>query len=192
MEGVTSRVRRDQEGAVCVLRFVISAPDGSPVAVEMRGHEIRGVLDDGDRVVVPDFDSADADGIYRPTQVRNCTTASTVTAWRPPLVRRIIAPLGTVAWTTAVSSVVGLIVGTLLGGGTLPTAGGPDSSNESPFESVHPLVFILGVSTLVWVAWFGTVGVRRWRRGERIWPVALGVLFGVSLATHRKRAREPL
>ena len=165
-----------------MLRFVISPPDAGSVAVEMRGQEIRGLLSDGDRVVVSDLDSADADGIYRPVRVRNCTTASNVTAWRPPLVKRIIAPLGMVAWTTAVSSIVGLIVGTLLGGGTLPSADGAAPVDESPFESVHPLVFIVGGSALLSIAGFATVGARRRRRGERIWPAAPGVLIGVSLA----------
>ena len=44
------RVQRNQEGADAVLRFVVTCDDATVRAVELRGREIRGVLDDGDRV----------------------------------------------------------------------------------------------------------------------------------------------
>jgi hypothetical protein len=83
MEGVVGRVQRNEEGADAVLRFVVTCDDGTVRAVELRGREIRGVLDDGDRVAFP-VSVASGDGLQRPGLMRNLTTASAVTAWRPP------------------------------------------------------------------------------------------------------------
>src|SRR4029450_7316606 len=77
MEGTARRVQRAQEGATSILRFLLVSDDGASTAVEMRGSEIRGLLDDGDRVVMePGSDPPAADGLHRPASVQNRTTGS--------------------------------------------------------------------------------------------------------------------
>jgi hypothetical protein len=45
---------------------VLTKPDGTRIAVEMRGDEIRGVLNDGDLVVLDSGPAVLApDGVYR-------------------------------------------------------------------------------------------------------------------------------
>ena len=76
VEGVARRVRIDNEGAGCVLRFVVETHDGDLVPVEMRGREVLGVLDDGDRV---SFDRASsATGTARPQSIANLSTNAEV------------------------------------------------------------------------------------------------------------------
>src|SRR5215208_326325 len=144
MEGIASRVRRDQEGANTVLRFGVKEQDGTPAAVEMRGHEIRGVLDDGDRVLlVAGPQRAPADGIHRPMQVENLTTGSTVTAWRPSRLERAAKPLPTALLTAAISSGVTFCFAALFTADERPTAarlavmraGAPTGSRSSPRRS---------------------------------------------------------
>jgi hypothetical protein len=186
MEGIASRVRRDQEGANTVLRFVVQEQDGTLAAVEMRGHEIRGVLDDGDRVLlVAGPQRAPADGIHRPVQVENLTTGSTVTAWRPSRLERAAKPLPTALLTAAISSGVTFCFAALFTADEGPTAaspGGDDGGGTDwfPFE-LPAIVGILATSVVLWAVWFALYGWRRRKRGHRIWPVAPGLVAGVTV-----------
>jgi hypothetical protein len=188
MEGVASRVRREQEGPNTVLRFVITEENGKHTVVEMRGHEIRGVLDDGDRIVLmPGSPSAFADRILRPLTVENVTTGSTVTAWRRSFPERAAKPLLTAFLSAAVSSGVTFCVSLLAsGGGGGPTAGGGggdggEGTDWFPFEFPGAIVSILATAAFLWVVWFALLGWRRRKSGRRIWPVAPGLVLGVTI-----------
>jgi hypothetical protein len=186
MEGIATRVRCDQEGANTVLRFVVKGQGGTRAAVEMRGHEIRGVLDDGDRVLLlTGPQPAPGDGIQRPTQVENLTTGSTVTAWRPSRLERAAKPLPMALLTAAISSGVSFCFAALLTADEGPTAAPPGlddggSTDWFPFEPAG-VVRILATSVGLWAVWFALYGRRRRNRGHRIWPVAPGVLAGVAM-----------
>jgi hypothetical protein len=188
MQGIASRVRRGQEGADAVLRFVVEAHDGTLASVEMRGHEIHGLLDDGDHVrLVAGSQPAAADGILRPLQVENLTTNSALTARRPSLLERAAGPLLTAALTSVVASIVTFCFGLLVGGGdagpTSVTPGldaGDGGSDWFPFQSAAAVAIILAVSASLWAVWFALSGRRRRAAGRRIWPVAPGMLLGVS------------
>jgi hypothetical protein len=85
-----------------VLRFVIQMEGGKRLPVEMRSHQLRGVLGDGDRVrVVAGLVNA---GTLRPRQVENLTTGGIVEAWSPTGLRRVAGVLGLDDLRTAVIS----------------------------------------------------------------------------------------
>ena len=186
MEGIASRVRRDQEGANTVLRFVVEEQDGTPAAVEMRGHEIRGLLDDGDRVLlVAGPQRAPADGIHRPMQVENLTTGSTVTAWLPSRLERAAKPLPMALLTAAISSGVTFGFAALFtadGSTTAASPGGDDDAGSDWFPFEPPaIVGILASALVLWAVWFALYGWRRRKRGHRVWPVAPGLVAGVTV-----------
>jgi hypothetical protein len=189
MEGTARRVQRAQEGATSILRFLLVSDDGASTAVEMRGSEIRGLLDDGDRVVMaPASEPPTADGLHCPARVQNLTTGSVVTAWRPTLVKRASKPLVTGLLSATISSVVTFVFGVIVAGGQGPTAGAPPGGRDGepgtdwfPFESPSAILEILSLSAIVWLLWFAAFGWRRRRRGRVIWPVAPGILLGVTV-----------
>jgi len=186
MEGIATRVRRDQEGANTVLRFVFEGQDGTRAVVEMRGHEIRGVLDDGDRVLLlAGPQRAPADGIHRPTQVENLTTGSTVTAWRPSRLERAAKPLPMALLTAAISSGVSFCFAALFTADDEPTAAPPglDAGGGRDWFPFEPpaVVRILATSAVLWAVWFALYGWHRRNQGHRIWPAAPGLLAGVTV-----------
>ena len=187
MEGTVRRVQRAQEGATSVLRFLLVGDDGATTAVEMRGAEIRGLLDDGDRIVfTPGSEPSAPDGLHRPESVQNRTTGSVVTAWRPPIVERAGRPLVSALLSATISSVVTIVVGVVVSGGAdepasdvgpAPGGGGADGTDWFPFASPIAILEILALSAVVWLLWFAAFGRRR-RHVSR--PVALGIVLGVT------------
>jgi hypothetical protein len=173
-----------------VLRFVLRADDGTSAAVEMRGHEIRGLVDDGDRVVlIAGSRGAPANGILTPSRVENLTTGSTVTAWQPSLLKRAARPILTTLLTAAISSGVTFCFGLLAVSGNeeVPSVGlapGEDADRGTdwfPFESPAAIVVVLVTSAVLWVVWLALFGWRRRKKGHRIWPVAPGLVLGVTV-----------
>ena len=191
MEGIASRVRRDQEGSTTVLRFIVTAEDGTRAAVEMRGEKIRGLLDEGDRVVlVLESYGRPAGGVHSPLSVENRTTGSVVTAWRASLPKRATKPLLTTLGTAVISSAVTFCFGLVTGGGSDPgrpvTGGGNgavdgESTDWFPFAFPGAILGILAISALLWVVWFGIFSRRRRRLGRPIWSVAPGLVLGVTI-----------
>jgi hypothetical protein len=195
MEGTATRVKVDQEGNACVLRFVIVTEDGASTAVEMRGAEIRGVLGDGDRVLIDAAGAAGAaDGLLHPRNVRNQTTESLVSVWQPPFFRRLGGTVGTLVISTVISTVVTSALGLIpiLGsgeegpasGGVAPGGGGGGGEGGKdwfPFTSPVALVPIVVLSLIIWGLWFAAFGRRKRRRGRVIWPVAPGIALGVTI-----------
>jgi hypothetical protein len=194
MEGVASRVRRNQEGAETVLRFLITAEDGTAANVEMRGDGISGDVYDGDRVTMPDDPLAEAeDGVHRPLRVENQTTHSAVTARRPSLGKRA-AKQGPVILSAVTSTGVTFVLGLITAGGEEdaspaapidgdgPFAPAPAPGTDwFPFELPGAALVVFGIAALLWLAWFALIGHRWRRRGRRLWPVAVATLVGVSI-----------
>jgi hypothetical protein len=180
VKGTAERVRRDQESGKTVLRFVLAKPDGSRVAVEMRGEEIRGVLDEGDPVV---FDAGPRDvtidGVQRPLRLRNESTGSFVVAWQRPWLVRTLKPFSVMLASALISSGVTIFLTGL--GGIRGSNAEPAFPGASGDEGSHvPLVVVLFLTGLYWAIWFGSYG-RRWRaKGRPIWPVLLGLFVGVA------------
>lgn len=189
MEGTATRVKLDQEAGACVLRFVLVADDAAATAVEMRGAEIRGVLGDGDRVRIdPPAADGDGDGVLRPRRVRNQTTNSLVSAWEPPFHKRVGGRFATLVISTAISTVVASALGLIFGGGSpegerAPPVGGggQDGTDWFPFVSPLALVGILVLSAIIWGLWHAVFGWRKRRRRRVIWPVAPGIVLGVTV-----------
>jgi hypothetical protein len=182
VKGTVERSRRDQEGGSTVLRFVLAQSDGSRVAVEMRGDEIRGVLDDGDRVVVETgLDAAMVDGVQRPLRLRNESTGSLVVAWQRPWLMRALKPLPTLLTSAVISTGVTIVLTALADtsdGSTTPESGVSPPAPEDPDPLIVPVTLVL--TGLYWALWFGAFG-RRWRaKGRPSWPVLLGLFVGAA------------
>jgi hypothetical protein len=113
VEGIASRVRIDTEGSGRVLRFVVDTDDGRRVPVEMRGREVLGVLDDGDRVR---FAAAHtASGTACPRRVDNLTTAAAVEVPAAGRLDRVSGAVGLRDVRTAlISALVTVGVGSLV------------------------------------------------------------------------------
>lgn len=107
MEGVADKVRIDNEGDEVALRFVLRPAQGHPVAVELRGEEVHGVLDNGDAVKLSGMPPVQPDGLQRPRLIENKTTGSTITVRRTSAAGRGARQVRTVAASALVSTVVG-------------------------------------------------------------------------------------
>src|SRR5262245_38893792 len=82
VQGTVHSVRVDQERGAVVLRFVIKFVSGEKVAVEMRGYEVRGLVEVDDKIEIRGRRLRERDGVIRPREVRNLTNGSTVTVRR--------------------------------------------------------------------------------------------------------------
>jgi hypothetical protein len=119
VEGVVNRVTRTLENGKSVLRFVLSEDGGRRAVVELKGNEIRGLLEDGDRV---SFASGrtEQEGVLRPSAVMNSSTGTRVEAWDAPLLQRAFRPLMMTSGTAAISTVATVLTTELLRGGPSP------------------------------------------------------------------------
>ncbi len=113
IQGVVQNPRIDQEGGAVVLRCVIQCESGERVPVEMRGRQIRGVLEAGDHVAVSARRLRDRQGIVRPKEVRNLTTNSTVLVYRPGILRRITAFFFSLGVSVATGALTSWLVASL-------------------------------------------------------------------------------
>jgi hypothetical protein len=177
VEGVVERLRDESEGEHRrVVRFVLRTADGRLHAVEMRGEQLDGVLNDGDSVSVGDATRA-ADGTLRPRTVRNASTGSLVAMSTRPFHRRLLGLGLSDIWKATVSAVVGAAVGLAFtvfesqpSQGAIP--GEPTADDAWP-ELIVPILLLLVVLALA--------ALRRWRRGR--WsPVLIGLALGLMAA----------
>jgi hypothetical protein len=211
VNGIAGQVQRDQEGSKRVLRFVLTKPDGTRIAVEMRGDEIRVVLNDGDLVVLHTGPAVlAADGVYRPQRLRNESTGSVVVAWQPPLLRRAVQPAVITLTSAIISTGVTLLMTALLTGEgapenksrpvdrTSPSAttttpsidGSPQKSTDDGdvlgLSSIEVALVVCGI--VLCVGLIGLVVLRRREQGKDLersqvtWPVVCGLLMGIVAA----------
>jgi hypothetical protein len=173
---VVERLRDEAEGEHRrVVRFVLRTADEGLHAVEMRGEQLDGVLNDGDSVAVSEASRA-ADGTLRPRTVRNASTGSVVAMSTRPFHRRLLKAVGlSEIWKATVSAVVGAAVGlafTAFQGESKPGAipGEPTTDDAWP-ELLVPIGLLLAVLALL--------ALLRWRRGR--WSASLvGLAFGLA------------
>jgi hypothetical protein len=163
MTGIVLNPRIDQEAGMVVLRCVIQCDSGERVPVEMRGREIRGVLESGDRVALSGKRFRDKQGIARPRELTNLSTNSTVRAYRPGVFRRVIGLLFSLVISVATGALTSLLVTLLTSpkrgtGGRIPRIGPSGSADSSG-------ILILSVATgvVVGLVVFYFVYVRRRR-----------------------------
>jgi hypothetical protein len=192
MDGIVTKLRVQPEGKELILRFVLERPDGADVAVEMRGEQLRGVLDDGDRVALPDNNRqiAAVDKVARPRELQNLTTESVVYMWRPAPPRRALRYVGSIVGTTAISSVVGsLVTAFIVGGGgdDAPGGGGPvappSTSQPEGIDVGEVLTVAVFIFAVMWGIWFLVWGRARHRRGALLWPVSVGLALGALVSS---------
>jgi hypothetical protein len=154
----------------------------------MRGDELRGVIDEGDRVAVA-LETAGGrrdDPTLPPREIRNLTTGGVVEMWRAHVLRRALRALPVSAvLTAAVSAAVGAAVGAGLAGALGDEGGGQGVAPPTPDQEDDTLVIAglvaAGLLALCAAA-FAVVRVvsRRWI-GRRSLLVAGGFLVGFAL-----------
>lgn len=115
MEGIAEKVRIETEGETVALRFVMRS-EGHPVAVELRGEQIHGVLDDGDEVRLQGGSLTYPENSWRPLVVENRTTGSTITAIRPSAAHRAARQAREATVPTIVTLILGGMVKPILDG----------------------------------------------------------------------------
>src|SRR5262245_23103656 len=105
-EGTVTDLQVEQAPGKVVVRFLLRLDDGSPVAVEMRGEDLRGLLSNGHRVAVPPAGPGRAsdDATLRAARIKNLTTGGVVELWRPGLFRRATRALAPCEVRSAVIS----------------------------------------------------------------------------------------
>jgi hypothetical protein len=183
VEGVARRVRIDDEAGGCVLRFVVDTGEGGLVPVEMRGREVLGVLDDGDRVA---FDRASwATGTARPERVVNLSTNADVEVSVPGRLDRLSGVVGlrdlrTAVISALVTATVGAIAKAFQAGGKPPGAAPGQGERSQPSHAVW-WVLIAAIAV-------GLIGLallwrrRRWGTTARTLPSAVAVAMGCAAA----------
>jgi hypothetical protein len=114
LQGVVQNARIDQEGGGVVLRCVVLCENGERVPLEMRGRQIRGVLETGDHVALSGKRLRDRRGIVRPREIRNLTTNSTAFAYSPGIMRRITDFSFSLGVSVATGALTSWIVSVLL------------------------------------------------------------------------------
>lgn len=160
VEGVARRVRTDNEGGGCVLRFVVETEDAGLVPVEMRGREVLGVLDDGDRV---SFDRGSSSGTARPQRVANLSTNAEVEVSVPGRLGRWSGAVGLRDVRTAlISALVTATVGALT---NAFESNNTPSATPAPGKESHP-------SHAVWWVVAGAIAIS---------------LVGLALVVRRRR-----
>ncbi len=78
LTGTVQSVRTDQEGNSVVLRFIAQTENDDRIPVEMRGQQVLGILEIGDRIAIEGKQHRDKYGVMHLGQVENLTTKSTV------------------------------------------------------------------------------------------------------------------
>jgi hypothetical protein len=188
--GTVARLREDSDGERRrVVRFVLSDADGALLAVEMRGEELRGVLNDGDSVAVSRASRA-LDGVFRPSELWNRTTDSRVEMWSPSLRRRVVRAVGPAdIWKAAVAAGVGAVAG-LVPALAREESSGPETPGPTPPrlpEEAGPSTVLLVVAAIALPALVAIVLAtrrsNRVRAAARRWtPVAVGLALGLAVA----------
>ncbi len=162
--GIVKTVRVDQEGQATVLRLVVESRN-EDIPVEMRGSEIRGVLEIGDQIVFKGSGKRGRDGVIRPKKLINKTTNSIVEVKSPNIIARF--------FRFVFSFVFSLISGVLTAGIAsiiFPTAQDvitPDSDNGFPYPpsgveyDANIIPLIIGVVVGLIVFYFTFIKRRR-------------------------------
>jgi len=159
IQATVHSVHVDQERGGVVLRFVIKFVSGEKVAVEMRGYEVRGLLEVDDRIVIRGRRLRDRDGVIRPSEVCNLTNGSTVTVRRASALLRffsfvfglIISLMSGVATSVLVTLFSGLVTTRSM---SLPREGpreGPPVLGSGVTDPPVILAIILGISVALLV-----------------------------------------
>jgi hypothetical protein len=179
VEGTVRNLRNTQEGTERVLRCVLVTDDERAFAVEMRGHELRGVINEGDRVNVQlDVAGRGEDRTLRPRELTNVTTGGLVQLRPLPLLRRAVRPFSSVL-TAAVSAVVGALVAAVI------AATGWSASRrqgDAPFEQDggSDVVLFAALAVVVLVGLAAALLLRR-RSGMRPALAAFAFVAGFAL-----------
>jgi hypothetical protein len=187
VEGVARRVRIDNEGGGCVLRFVVHTDDGRQVPVEMRNRVVLGVLDNGDRVT---FDRAAGTGTARPRQIVNLSTNAAVEVPASGRLERWSGLVGlrdvrTAVIPALVTAGVGYFTNAFKSGNEEAEPARPGPNQREPAESTSSWWWLLLVAgTLVVVAALFLV-MRRGPFGRqvavrRVLAVVAGVALGIA------------
>lgn len=185
MRGIVQHLRIEQEGKDLVLRFVLQSEEESHVAVEMRGMEIRGVLNDDDHVslVLPSASTV-SDNVARPIQIHNLKTRSVIYMWRPSRFQRVLSYVGSIVGPAIIATVATTTVSALFtteesGSGIAPEDGFATGDGS---EAASLIVAVVVEVTVLWLLWLVLFRKTRRRRSKSLWSPLVGLALGVLLA----------
>jgi hypothetical protein len=152
IEGTASHVQIRNEDAGAVLQFVFQSDQAQDsFVVEMRGQQIRGMVNDGDRISLGEGSVRGQDGIAHPDHVENLTIHSTVTVVRREWPSKLLSG----PWTAGIiSAVMGAIAGSITtkffnAGASQNFTFAPGNTGGSDFWVIGALVG-LAVASLVY------------------------------------------
>jgi len=191
-EGTVTDLQVEQAPSKVVVRFLLGLDDGTPLPVEMRGEELRGILSNGHRVAVPSPSSGGTsdDATLHATRIKNLTTGGIVELWRAGLARRstrALAPgeVRSAVISAAVGGSIAVAFSALHSGGgrSSGTSSTPTGSGGFDWELlIAVLVGALAVLALfLWYFW-----ARKRRGGRALLGFSVGLLaFGIPLIVLR-------
>jgi hypothetical protein len=182
LEGKVGKLRFEREGSNrVVMRFVLHGDGGETRPVEMRGEELRGVIDEGDRIAVADQPGilGTRDATLRPAQIRNLTTSGIVEMWKPGRVRRLLHAIGvteikSAAISASVGGVIAIAISSLFSTGPEAPLGGSDESRADAVLAMFlAIAVVFTVGSAIWL-------LLRPKRHPK-WAVPVGLALGLTL-----------
>jgi hypothetical protein len=142
VEGTIRSLRPGQHRTEVTLQGVVHTDSGTTISLYMRGEDVLGTVEDGDRVRFDTSSSERHQGVLRVTHLENLTTGSTVSVWDPPASYRLRKMAGPV-FLAVIGPVVGVGLVTLLGSSSAGPTG--DSGGTILFAGVALIVVALAL-----------------------------------------------
>ena len=113
-DGIITRLHTAERKKDVVMDAVMERDSGGALAFVMRGTEVKGIIQIGDRVRLKKITAAPSDGILPVSSLQNLTTNSGVQVWTPPLLSRARMLSGPFLISAIVGPAVGATTGALV------------------------------------------------------------------------------
>lgn len=150
LQGTITRLRVDQSGKAVSLYGALKPTSGETISFYMRGREVRGIVEVGDRVRLEAVSLTERDGL-RATHLDNLTTNSRVSVWEPPFYRRLAAWGGPFLMSAIIGPILGGLVAAAIG---IRGAGSSHLRPVSNGPSAAVVLLFVGVTLIVALAVF--------------------------------------
>ena len=200
MDGVARLVRKETEGSSTVLRFRLDRADGILIPIELRGDDIRGDLESGDKVEIFIKEKDADDTAIRLKRILNLSTGYNVQVLDRSRSGRIGSFVSENASTAAIAALVTAGVSFLLThlGGTRhnqsPIGARPifALSNGQVWALYAALAVLFNVAVFIILYWQLRHGNKKRGIKRRLWPylrsrhmlaISVGLLTGEILTT---------
>ena len=201
VDGVARLVRKETEGSGTVLRFRLDREDGILIPIELRGGDIRGDLESGDKVEISIKEKDADETAIRLKRILNLSTGYNVEVLDRSRSGRIASFVSENASTAAIAALVTAGVSFLLthlGGGATQNGspiGVPPTlapSNGQAWALYAVLAVLFNVAVFIIFYWQLRHGNKKRGIKRRLWPylrsrhmlaISVGLLTGELLTT---------